>query len=142
MSFESLMGVVQRLNASTETLAALGAELRLRRDAARADPETRRLMQDIVRSIDPTLLDGVSPQQEALALAVIDMAFHHAVDLLEDPARWGMPIAPSSQAAGWCSACSPCSPIQPPAGGATSEYRAQTLYESGRPSTQKPFQSL
>jgi SAM-dependent methyltransferase len=87
MSFESLMAVVQRLNASAETLAALGAELRLRRDGARADPKTRQLLHDIVRGIDPTLLDGVSPQQQALALAVIGAAFHHAVDLLEDPAR-------------------------------------------------------
>src|SRR5262245_25886092 len=87
MSFESLMGVVQRLNASTESLAALGAELRLRRNGVQADPETRRLLQDIVRSIDPTLLDGVSPQQEALALAVISTVFQHAADLLHDPAR-------------------------------------------------------
>jgi SAM-dependent methyltransferase len=87
MSFESLMGVVQRLNASTEALAALGAELRLRRDGAQADPETRQLLQDIVRGIDPTLLDGISPQQEAVALAVIGAGFHHAVDLLENLAR-------------------------------------------------------
>ena len=87
MSFESLMGVVQRLNASTEALAALGAELRLRRDGAQADPETQQLLQDIVHLIDPTLFDGVSPQREALALAVIGAGFHHAVDLLEDPAR-------------------------------------------------------
>lgn len=87
MSFESLMAAVRHLNASTEALAALGAELRLRRDGAQADPETRQLLQDIVRDTDPTLLDGVSPQQEALALAVIGAGFHHAVDLLEDPAR-------------------------------------------------------
>src|SRR5262245_36777993 len=49
MSFESLMGVVQRLNASTEALAALGAELRLRREGAQADPGTRQLLQDILR---------------------------------------------------------------------------------------------
>ena len=87
MSFESLMGVMQRLNASTEALAALGAELRLRRDGAQAELETRQPLQDIVGGIDPTLLDGVSPQQESLALAVIGAGFHHAVDLLEDPAR-------------------------------------------------------
>jgi len=87
MSFESLMGVVQRLNASTEALAALGAELRLRREGAQADPGTRQLLQDILRGIDPSLLDGVSPQQEAVALVVIGAAFHYAVDLLEHPAR-------------------------------------------------------
>src|SRR5262245_16307920 len=87
MSFESLMGVVQRLNASTEALAALGAELRLRREGAQANPETGQLLQDIVQSIDPSLLDGVSPQQEAVALAAIGAGFHYAVDLLEHPAR-------------------------------------------------------
>ena len=66
MSIESLMGLVQRLNASTETLAALGAELRLRRDDAQADPETRQLLQETLRGIDPGLLEGVSPQQEAV----------------------------------------------------------------------------
>ena len=91
MSFVSLMGAVQRLNASTEALAALGAELRLRRNGTQADPQTRQLLQNILRGIDPSLLDGVSPQQEAVALAVIGAGFHYAVDLLEDPAR----------AAGW-----------------------------------------
>jgi SAM-dependent methyltransferase len=87
MSFESLMGAVQRLNASTEALAALGAELRLRRDGTQADSQTRQLLQNILRGIDPSLFDGVDPQQEAVALAVIGAGFHYAVDLLEDPAR-------------------------------------------------------
>ena len=87
MSIESLMGLVQRLNASTETLAALGAELRLRRDDAQADPEARQLLQETLRGIDPGLLEGVSPQQEAVAFAIIGAAFHYAVDLFEDPAR-------------------------------------------------------
>ena len=87
MSFEALMGVVQRLLASTETLAALGAELRLRRDGTQADPRARQLLQEILRGIDPSLLDGVSPQQEASALAVISTGFHYAADLLENPAK-------------------------------------------------------
>jgi SAM-dependent methyltransferase len=87
MSFEALMGAIQRLSASSEARAALGAELRLRRNSDEADPTTRQLLQDVVRGIDPTLLDGVSPQQEAIALAVIRSGFHHAVDLLDDPAR-------------------------------------------------------
>jgi SAM-dependent methyltransferase len=87
MSFDSLMDVIQRLSASSEALAALGAELRLRRDGATAHPETRRLLQRIVGGIDATLLDGVTPQQEATALAVITSGFHHATDLLNNPAR-------------------------------------------------------
>ena len=87
MSFESLMGVTQRLGASMEALAALGAELRLRRDGAAAHATTRRLLQTIVGGIDPLLLDNISQEQEAVALASIRVAFQQAVDLLEDPAR-------------------------------------------------------
>jgi hypothetical protein len=57
MSFESLMGVVQRLNASTEALAALGSELRLRREGGQADPGTRQSDQIIEQSCN----DGKRP---------------------------------------------------------------------------------
>jgi len=87
MSFESLMDVTQRLSASMEALAAVGAELRLRRDGASADPRTRELLQEVVRRIDPNLLDDVSPEQEAIALAALRVGFHHAIDLLDDPTR-------------------------------------------------------
>jgi SAM-dependent methyltransferase len=87
MSFESLMRVTQRLTASMEALAALGAELRLRRDGASAHPQTRQLLQEIVRGIDPDLLNDITADQEAIALAVIRVAFHEAIDLLDDPAR-------------------------------------------------------
>lgn len=65
----------------------MGAELRLRRNGNEADPRTRQLLQEIVRGIDPTLFDGVSPHQEEIALAIFRSGFHHAVDLLDDPAR-------------------------------------------------------
>jgi hypothetical protein len=41
MSFEALMGASLRLAASVETLAAIGAELRLRRDGLDGDPRLR-----------------------------------------------------------------------------------------------------
>ena len=87
MSFESLMDVTQRLSASMEALTAVGAELRLRRDGASADPRIRDLLQEVVRRIDPNLFDDVSPEQRAIALAALRVGFHHAVDLLDDPAR-------------------------------------------------------
>ena len=87
MSFETLMGAAQRLGASMEALAALGAELRLRRDGAAAHATTRELLRKIVGGIDPHLFDNISPEQEAVALASIHVAFQQAVDLLEDPAR-------------------------------------------------------
>lgn len=87
MSFESLMGAIQRLSASSEALASLGGELRLRQSGEEADPRTRQLLHDVIRGIDPTLLDGVSPEQEATALAVIRSGYHYAIDLLDNPAR-------------------------------------------------------
>ena len=59
MSFESLMQAVQRLNASADALAALGAELRLRRDGTEADPMTRKMLQGLVHSIDPAVLQTI-----------------------------------------------------------------------------------
>ena len=87
MSFEALMGAIQRLSASAEALGALGAELRLRQSGDEADPKVRELLQEIVRGIDPNLLDGVSPHQEALALSIIRSGFHHVIDLLDNPER-------------------------------------------------------
>jgi precorrin-6B methylase 2 len=87
MSLETLMAASQRLNASLEALAALGAELRLRREGSEADPRVRRLLQEVVRGIDPTLLEGLDSNQEAVALGVIQAFFRQASDLLNDPAR-------------------------------------------------------
>lgn len=87
MSFQLLMAEIRRLRASSEALAALGAELRLRRDGASAHPETRRLLQDVVAGINRKLFDGITPQQEATALALIRSSFHYATDLVDSPAR-------------------------------------------------------
>ena len=87
MSFETLIAATQRFNTSMEALAALGAELRLRREGADADPRVRRALQDIVRGIDPALLDGLQPDQEAAALGAIEAFFRQAFDLLNNPAR-------------------------------------------------------
>jgi SAM-dependent methyltransferase len=87
MSFEALIAASQRLNSSMEALAALAAELRLRRDSGHVDPRVRDLLQKIVSEIDPQLLDGVDAQQQAVALAFITAFFRQAVDLLENPSR-------------------------------------------------------
>jgi len=87
MSFESLIATYARLGASMEALAALGAELRLRRDGKAGDPQLRRLLHEVVQGISPQLLEGVDPSQEAIALATIQAFFRQAADLLENPAR-------------------------------------------------------
>jgi precorrin-6B methylase 2 len=87
MSIETFIGELQALNSSLETLAAIGAELRLRRDGATGDARVRSLLQDVVRKIDPTVLDGINPSQAQAALGLIRTSFRQAMDLLENPER-------------------------------------------------------
>jgi len=87
MSFELLVRTAHRLQASVEALAALGAELRIRREGLPADPQIVRRLQDVFCALDPSLLDGMSVEQEETALAVIQSAVGQAVALLEDPSR-------------------------------------------------------
>jgi ubiquinone/menaquinone biosynthesis C-methylase UbiE len=87
MSFESLMAASQRLSVSVETLAALGAQLRLQQEELDADPRVRSLLDEIARAVDPQLLENVDSHQQAAALALIRTIFRQALDLLESPAR-------------------------------------------------------
>ena len=87
MGFESFMHQWQTLNSSVETLAAIGAELRLRCEALSGDPRVRSLLQAIAHKVDPGLFDGLDPNQERAALALIQTSFRQAFELLENPAR-------------------------------------------------------
>ncbi|MBV8227837.1 MAG: class I SAM-dependent methyltransferase [Verrucomicrobia bacterium] len=87
MSFETLITKWQTLNSSVEALAALGAELRLRQEELNGDSRVRSLLQEVVRRIDPELLDGIEPNQERAAFALIQTSFRQAIDLIENPAR-------------------------------------------------------
>jgi precorrin-6B methylase 2 len=44
-------------------------------------------MGSVARAVDPQLLEGVEPNQEASALALIQTTFRQALDLLENPER-------------------------------------------------------
>ena len=87
MSFDSLIATVQRLQTSAEALAALGAELRLRREGLPADPSIVARLHDVLRALDPALVNGLSPEQEETALVMIQSALGQALDLMSDPAR-------------------------------------------------------
>ena len=87
MSFESLMNKWQALNSSLETLAALGAQLRLRQQGRSGDSRVRALLQEVVNCIEPGLLDNIDINQELAALALIQASFRQAIDLLENPGR-------------------------------------------------------
>ena len=87
MSFQSLLAISQRLNASLEALAAIGAELQLRQSGMPADARVQARLGDVIENIEPGLLDGLSGDQQALALASIHAFFRQALDLIDDPGR-------------------------------------------------------
>jgi hypothetical protein len=87
MSFESLMAASQRLSVSVETLAALGAQLRLQQSGLDGDSRVRALLNEVSRAIDPQLLEGVELNNQAAVLAVIQAVFRQGLDLLENPER-------------------------------------------------------
>jgi SAM-dependent methyltransferase len=87
MSFEAFLRQLHNFNSSLETLAAIGAELRLRRDGHTGDARVRSLLQNVVHRIDPTVLDEISPSQAQAALGLIQSSFRQAMDLLENPER-------------------------------------------------------
>jgi len=91
MNFDSLISELQRFSVAAEALAAVGAELRLRQENLAGDPRVRALLGDVARAINPKLLDGITADQEAAALAFIQTIFRQTSELLENPAR----------AAGW-----------------------------------------
>ena len=87
MSMEKLVSAAQKLSASVDALAAVGAELRLRRNGTFAPPRIRQMLQEVVQAVDPHMFDGVTAEQEAAALSVIESLFRQALDLLENPER-------------------------------------------------------
>jgi len=87
VGFDVLMANVQRLLGATETLAAIGAELRLRQLGVEGDPNVRALLGEVACHVDPTLFDDLTPQQEITALSSIQTFFGQAAELLKAPER-------------------------------------------------------
>jgi SAM-dependent methyltransferase len=87
MSYESLMVAVHELSASMDALAAVGAELRRRRESLSVPPPIHELLQGVLSRIDPDLLTDLAPNQEATALGIIESFFRQSADLLQRPAR-------------------------------------------------------
>jgi SAM-dependent methyltransferase len=87
MSLDALMAVTQKLSASMDALAALGAELRLRTEQTFVSPQVRHLILESVRHLDPALLTDIAPDEEWAALSIIESQFGQALDLLRSPQR-------------------------------------------------------
>lgn len=87
MSYESLMVAVHELSASMDALAAIGAELRTRREGLSLRSPIQELLQGVVARIDPNLLADLTPNEEATALGIIESFVRQSADLLQRPAR-------------------------------------------------------
>ena len=86
MSLDVVIKTCQILGDSAEALAALGAYLQIRRPES--DPGIRALLKDVLRAVKPELLQNeLSAAEEAAALALIQVTFRQAADLLNNPAR-------------------------------------------------------
>lgn len=81
----ALMTTVLRLTSATESLAALGAHLRARREGLAVDPAVGPRLAAVAAALG--VPDTVTAGEEAAALGAIRAFFRQAHDLLEDPAR-------------------------------------------------------
>ncbi len=87
MSAEELMETVQRLNASLESLAALGAELRVQTEGLETRPEVRNLLREISSQLVPVSMEEIPDEARRGAAATIRTFFRQAAELLEHPGR-------------------------------------------------------
>ena len=86
MSFENLMQQIMEWQVAGEALAALGAELTLEQSGAEVPKE----IADALRGVSVAAgleIDGLNPQQRAVAIGLIHTMFHHGTELLAEPAR-------------------------------------------------------
>ncbi len=87
MSFEEVMAVVSPLLAANDALAAIGAELSLKSSGEEADAVFVSALRSVSAAAGLPDLDGLAPQQQAMALNIIRLYFAQANELLNDPGR-------------------------------------------------------
>jgi SAM-dependent methyltransferase len=87
MSFEDVMAAVMRWTTATEALAALGAELSLAQTGESPPPEIADALRAVSMAAGLPAIEDLDPQQRAIALGVIHLYVHQALDMLEAPGR-------------------------------------------------------
>jgi SAM-dependent methyltransferase len=87
MAFDDVMGLVMQWGTATEALAALGAELALQQSDANGSPDIVAALNAVSTAAGLTGLDEIPPPQRAMALALIRMYLHQAIDLVDHPDR-------------------------------------------------------
>ena len=90
MAFDELMRTAGELMSHAESVAALGARLRLDEHGASGDPLVRQHLDRVVAVMGADdLVIGLDDNQRAIAYGIITSTLRQALDLLEDPARPG-----------------------------------------------------
>ena len=87
MAIQDALSELRNLARSTQALAAIGADIRLRQDTNAGDQRVRALLQDAMHALHPAPLEGLNPEQQAMLLGIIRIIFRDAADLLNEPAR-------------------------------------------------------
>src|SRR5262245_39358677 len=87
MSFEEVMAAVMRWTNATEALAALGAELSLAQTGETPPPEIAAALRAVSTAAGVPAIEDLAPQQRAVALGVIHLYVHQALDMLAEPSR-------------------------------------------------------
>ncbi len=87
MTLQDALSELRNLARSTQTLAAIGAEIRLRQEGNAGDNRVRVLLQETMQALNPSPLEGLNAEQQAMLLGIIRIVFRDAAELLNDPAR-------------------------------------------------------
>ena len=87
MPFNETMMTVQRLSASVEALAVIGAELSLQSSGEQGDKTVVAAFEAVSDALGLSDLDTLEPQQQVLLLGMIRLFFAQAEELLNAPAR-------------------------------------------------------
>jgi SAM-dependent methyltransferase len=87
MGYPALLAKTNELVSAAQTMAALGAELRLRQMGEDGDPSVRGALQAVLGNLEPGLLDGLEPGQIAATVGLATYALQEALDLVRKPER-------------------------------------------------------
>jgi SAM-dependent methyltransferase len=87
MSFEKLMGSISSWITATEAMAAVGAALTLQQSGAEVPGDIAAALDGVARAAGLGDLADVPVPQQQMALGIIRMYLHTALDLLNEPGR-------------------------------------------------------
>jgi 2-polyprenyl-3-methyl-5-hydroxy-6-metoxy-1,4-benzoquinol methylase len=92
MGYTDLLAKTREFENTTQLMGALGAELRLRHMGQEGDPRIRAAIQDVLKYVEPSLLEELEPDQTATVIGHLTSALQDALDLMNEPDRepgWG-----------------------------------------------------